>query len=49
MNKVLIVSSVIAAISLSGCARRVVVDPNVVHEKNAKDWTVKNEPQKSSK
>jgi hypothetical protein len=36
--------AVVVAVVLSGCPRRVVLDPEVAAALNSKDWTVKREP-----
>jgi hypothetical protein len=39
---------IVVAVVLSGCARVVVVDPEVAAARNASDWTVKREPGKAA-
>ena len=40
--------AVVVGTSMSSCARRVVVNPDVVPQKNSADWTVKSEPRRDN-
>jgi hypothetical protein len=40
---------VIAGAVLSGCPRRVTIDPDYVQDRNNSDWRVKSEPADSTK
>jgi hypothetical protein len=40
--------AVVVAVVLSGCARRVTLNPEDVAVRNSKDWTVKSEPGKAA-
>jgi hypothetical protein len=36
--------ALVVGLGLSGCARHVVLDPEIAAARNAKEWTVKREP-----
>ncbi len=38
--------TLLLAVALTACPRKIVVDPEVAEAKNARDWTVKAEPGK---
>ncbi len=47
-RKNFILLAVASSVALSACARRVVLDPELVQQKNSADWTVKSEPRKAA-
>jgi len=36
--------AILLGVTLAGCPRHVVLDPEVAAQRNSKDWTVKQEP-----
>lgn len=46
MKTKVVAVAILLGVTLAGCPRHVVLDPEVAAQKNSKDWTVKSEPRK---